>query len=210
MRRLLIGVLVAGVLSGLGAASAAASSINLIAPWGSAVLGGSDSIALTYSVNGKNVPATALAAVSDAASTWTSWLSSNDGSGSFAVTVGSGRGVNVPITIKQGGGMIAGQTKLSFDRQGFIKAATVQISGSSFGLANDYPTIYEIALHELGHAFVGLNHSDDANDLMYPYLNGVSTVGTCELSGFNALYGWLKDGSSNTGPTLPSVGSVTC
>lgn len=210
MRRLLIGVVVAAVFGVVGVASAAASSIGLIAPWGAAVLGGSDSIALTYSVSGKNVPATALDAVSDAASAWAGWLSGNDGGGSFVVASGSGRGVNVPITIKPGGGTIAGQTKLSFDRRGFIKAATVQISGSSFGLANDYDTVYEIALHELGHAFVGLNHSDDASDLMYPYLNGVSTIGSCELSGFDALYAWLEDGSSSTGPTSPSASTVPC
>lgn len=116
----------------------------------------------------------------------------------------------MPITIKNGGGMIAGQTKLSYDRQGFIKGATVQISGSSFGLANNYSTVYEIVLHELGHAFVGLGHSDDPSDLMYPTLNGTTTIGACEASGFDALYGWLEAGNPGTGPTLPSGSSVSC
>jgi hypothetical protein len=157
----------------------------------------------------KNVAQTAVQAALDAASAWAGWLSSHDGSGHFNVQQGSG-GVTVPITIKNGGGNVAGQTKLSHDRQGFLKGATVQISGSSFGLANDYGTVYEIVLHELGHAFVGLGHSTDPADLMYPTLNGSNSIGACEAAGFDALYGWLEDGKPSTGPTLPGAGSTSC
>ena len=195
-----------------GHAGGAPSSytIGLIRPWGLAALTSPDTVTLSYSVSAsRNVSQNAVQAASDAANAWAGWLSSHDGSGHFLVQEGGG-GATVPITIKNGGGRIAGQTKLSYDRQGFIKGATVQISGSSFGLANDTSTVYEIVLHELGHAFVGLGHSDDPSDLMYPTLNGTTTIGSCEASGFDALYGWLKDGNSGTGPTLPSATSVSC
>jgi hypothetical protein len=45
---------------------------------------------------------------------------------------------------------------------------------------------------------------------MYPTLNGSMSIGACESSGFNALYGWLQDGNASTGPTLPSSTSVSC
>ena len=186
-------------------------TIGLIAPWGSTVLAAPDSITLTYSVSAApKVPRAAIDAATAAAQEWASWLSGHDGRGSFSVQATSGGNATVPITIKPGGGTIAGQTKLSYDRSGFISGATVQISGSSFGLANDYTTVYEITLHELGHAFVGLGHSNDPSDLMYPTLNGTTTIGTCEAAGFDALYGWLEDGSRSTGPTLPSSSSVAC
>ena len=195
---------------GGGGGAPSSYSIGLIAPWGPAALTAPDTITLSYSVSASsNVSQTAVQAALNAASAWAGWLSSHDGSGHFNVQQGTG-GVTVPITIKNGGGTVAGQTKLSYDRQGFIKGATVQISGSSFGLANNYDTVYEIVLHELGHAFVGLGHSTDPTDLMYPTLNGSNSIGTCEAHGFDALYGWLEDGNAATGPTRPSGSSTSC
>jgi hypothetical protein len=194
-----------------GGGGGGGTSIALIAPWGTAALTGVDSITLTYSVSASpTVSQTAIDAATAAAQEWASWLSSHDGKGDFTVRAAPAGSATVSITIKAGGGTIAGQTKLSYDAQGFIDAANVQISGSSFGLGNDYDTVYEITLHELGHAFVGLGHSNDPNDLMYPTLNGTTTIGTCEASGFDALYGWLEDGSPSTGPALPASSSVPC
>jgi matrixin len=207
MRRFVSVLCIAAAVSLVGIAGAAAFSINLIAPWGPSVYQSSTkTITLTYSISAsKPVSATATTAASNAASAWATWLGS-ESHHHFVVVQAVGGVATVPITIKNGGGQIAGSTKLSFDRQGFIAGARVQISGSSFGLANNPDTVYEITLHELGHAFVGLGHSNDPNDLMYPYLNGVTTIGACESSGYSVLYSWL--GSSN--PILPAVGSVTC
>lgn len=198
----------------VGVAGAAAATIQLVAPWGNAVYTNTDTITLTYSISaGSKVPPQAVAAVEAAISDWQSFFARNDGRGHFLVTEAApGTRANVPITIKNGGGRILGQTKFSLDRQGFIKAAPVSISGSTFGLANDTDTVTYIAEHEFGHALVGLGHSDDPSDLMFPTIGATNPgLGACEVAGFDALYSpWLTDGSSSTTPTLPSVSSVPC
>ena len=202
------------VLAAVGVASAAAATIQLVAPWGNAVYTNTDTITLTYSISaGKKVPQQAVGAVQTAISAWQTFFSTNQGSGHFNVTLAApGTAANVPITIKNGGGNILGQTKFSFDKQGFIKAASVSISGSTSGLANDPATLTYIAEHELGHALVGLGHSNDSGDLMFPTIGPSNPgIGPCEIAGFDALYQpWLTDGSSATTPTLPSVASASC
>jgi hypothetical protein len=103
--------------------------------------------------------------------------------------------------------VIAGQTHLRFDSFGFLSSARVQISGSSFGSANDAQVAWNVAEHELGHV-VGLGHSDVSTDLMYPVLNGTVSFGSCEINGAEALYGsWLPSGSA---PAPPLSTSVSC
>ena len=213
MRRLLAVASAVFVFAGVTVASAAASSINVVRPWGGAVYSGTDTITLTYSISApKAIPSAAVDAVQEAVDDWASWLPSQAEKGNFTIVAATGRRANVQISMKAGGGNILGQTHWSFDRQGFIKGATVKISGSTYGFANDPATVHEITLHELGHAFVGLGHSDDPSDLMYPTLGSTSTgIGACELAGFDALYSpWLTDGSSSTGPTLPVDSTVDC
>jgi hypothetical protein len=198
----------------VGAASAAAATIQVVAPWGNEVYTDTDTITLTYSINaGKKVPQEAVDAVEDAISAWQAFLAANEGSGDFVVTAAApGAKADVPITIRNGGGRILGQTKFTLDRQGFIKAAPVSISGSSFGLANDPDTVTYIAEHELGHALVGLGHSDDSGDLMFPTIGDTNPgIGACEAAGFDLLYSpWLTDGNSSTTPTLPGATSASC
>jgi hypothetical protein len=182
----------------------------LIGPWGPSVLTApnTDSITLTYSVSAQQqVPTEALDAARQAASDWAAWVSSHDGSGTFTIEQAVGGTPTVPITIKNGGGVIAGKTKLTLDKQGLIKAASMQISGSNQGLENDPDTVYEITLHELGHAFIGLNHSDDPTDLMYPILNGSMSIGTCEENGSTSS-AWLMDGMVRAPSPQQSVQSA--
>src|SRR5262249_12640528 len=64
----------------------AASSIGVVAPWGSAVYSGSDTITLTYSISAaKSIPSTAVDAIQQAVDDWASWLQGHDGSGSFTI-----------------------------------------------------------------------------------------------------------------------------
>jgi hypothetical protein len=186
-------------------------SIALIAPWGTAAYNGS-AITVTYSISrGPRVPASAQGDVESALASWNSCFGGSSGCGGispkhkFSFASASGTPL-LSITIKQGGGVVAGSTKLNFDSSGFISGARLQISASSFGSVNTDATITEIALHELGHV-VGLGHSTNPSDLMYPVLNGVTAFGSCEVNGFNALYSsWL----GTSGPTQPSANPVNC
>src|SRR5581483_9098719 len=97
-------------------------------------------------------------------------------------------------------------------RGGLVDGATVQVSGSRFGFANDHNTVYEIVLHALGHALVGCRRRslERPGDPMYPKLNETTTIGGRELAGFGALYAWLRDGDASTGPTAPPSRSTAC
>jgi hypothetical protein len=205
----------------------------LIAPWGSAAYSASaPKVTVTYAISASRaVPGSALHGVQAALDHWNNCLFSGSnsfsetlGSDSFSstdsgcstlsftgewqfVAAGSGATPLVEISIKKGGGRIAGQTHLGFDSSGFLDSARVQISGSSFGSRNDAHVVWNIAEHELGHV-VGLGHSDVSTDLMFPTLNGTVSFGSCEINGAEALYGsWLPSGSV---PALPSSTSVSC
>jgi len=66
--------------------------------------------------------------------------------------------------------------------------------------------VFSIALHETGHA-LGLGHSDNPNDVMYPYYSMHTTLNQGDISAIQQLYA-AQDGSSGTNPSAPTPAPV--
>jgi hypothetical protein len=60
--------------------------------------------------------------------------------------------------------------------------------------------VFSVALHELGHS-LGLGHSDDPSDVMYPYYKLVSTLNTGDIAAVQSLY---AAGPAITAPAPPT------
>src|SRR5581483_8639438 len=67
--------------------------------------------------------------------------------------------------------------------------------------------IYSVALHEIGHA-LGLGHSDNPGDVMYPYYRRGATLSANDIAAAMALYGPAIVSDSGT-PTSPAPDSPT-
>lgn len=131
------------------------------------------------------------------------------GGGLVLNPVAAGTGEDIKITLKKGGGVIAGLAKRNFDRSGFMKSATISVSLKAFGAANDQAIIGEVTRHEVGHA-LGLGHADEAcDDLMNPTVGGNSAISSADVAGVKAAQHWkLVDGG--TAPHKPHVPTVGC
>ncbi len=62
--------------------------------------------------------------------------------------------------------------------------------------------VFSIALHETGHA-LGLGHSDDPNDVMYPYYHMHTGLNQGDISAIQQLYA-AQDGTSAANPSAPA------
>ena len=63
--------------------------------------------------------------------------------------------------------------------------------------------VFSVALHELGHS-LGLGHSDNPGDVMYPYYKMVSTLAAGDVAAIQTMYAAQTGTPSNPVKTLPT------
>ena len=103
---------------------------------------------------------------------------------------------DITIQMKVGGGVTLGsagsRTISPFACE--LNSASIQLSGKAFGQAFSSVGTQNVARHEIGHA-LGLGHSNDPTDLMYPTFetseflgNEPLSISQCDKNGLEAIY----------------------
>ena len=71
----------------------------------------------------------------------------------------------------------------------FISSGAVHFDGDEpWSLSDSGTSLYDVALHEIGHA-LGLDHSSDPTALMYSRYSGTSSLQEDDINGIQYLYG---------------------
>ena len=114
----------------------------------------------------------------------------------FLTLVSGEKRADIIIVIENEDGEILGQTRTrSVGRRGSVLRSTlVRLNGEVFGKEFSGAGIRNVARHEFGHA-LGLGHSDDPRDLMYPAFECQDVFGDYDIvisdydiDGLDAIY----------------------
>lgn len=110
---------------------------------------------------------------------------------------GKPKDADIVIHMKVGGGIVLGQalprtvSPFSCD----LHQVSIQLSGKAFGSDFSSAGTQNVARHEVGHA-LGLGHSDDEEDLMFPSFEFAPIFGednvpisACDVDGIEDIYG---------------------
>lgn len=171
-----------------------ATKIDLCCAWGTGILDG-----ITYKVSASD--AATRVGVSAAIQNW----DQGSTAGLTLTEVFGKTPAEVSIKYKPGGGNIQGLARRTFDASGFIKGASISVSGKAFGVDNPEAVRDQIVMHEFGHA-LGLNHADGDGVLMSTTVTaGSQSITTCDRSAVLAADDWFFDGG--TTPQQPAASS---
>jgi hypothetical protein len=141
---------------------------------------------------------------------WNARLARLDGHfASIRLTLTSGAGADIPITLRARHGANLGQTSpaLAYQTAGCWPIVLDILDAEENVLPDDW--LFTTAAHELGHA-LGLGHAQGTQDLMHPQHAAARRVPSAlNLRGIQAAFGWLAGGGSTPGaPRCPQVRGV--
>jgi len=102
------------------------------------------------------------------------------------------------------GSRICGVTYLNGDGDEIV-SARVQISLRCVG--SDMELVRVVSSHEFGHA-LGLDHTDNSQDLMYPYVVRGSRPSTLNLYALAVAYSWLRGGTGDVPSSVELPASI--
>jgi hypothetical protein len=80
---------------------------------------------------------------------------------------------------------LSGEATYFWDANNFLTSATIVFDVGSPEAGTPY---FKLALHEIGHT-LGLGHTNDPNDIMYPNVDTAVGLSAGDIAGIQALYG---------------------